>query len=479
MLEGLESVERIEDNLWKLPRDEGYGMKTHGLLLMSERLLEALEPDTVEQLKNVATLPGIFGPAMVMPDAHLGYGFPIGGVAAFDLDEGVISPGGVGFDINCGVRVMRTSLKIEDVRPRLRELTELLFRYVPSGLGSKSKLRLTDAQLTDALLGGARWAVEQGFGIEEDVEFCEEGGRLDGASVEHVSKEAYKRGKPQLGTLGSGNHFLEVQVVDEVYDPCLGLEKGDITVMVHCGSRGCGHQICTDHLKVLGSAYKKYGISLKDRQLACAPIHSREGENYLGAMAAAANYAWANRQIIMHWVREAFCELFGGDVDELGMRLIYDVAHNIAKMERHTYDGETREVCVHRKGATRALPAGHEAVPKVYADIGQPVLIPGSMGTPSFILVGGPRAMELSFGSACHGAGRVMSRSRAKKTYSSSSVSKGLSEKGIVLRAASSDVISEEAPQVYKDSEAVVNVVHSLGVAKKVARLMPLGVVKG
>ncbi|MHC1570734.1 MAG: RtcB family protein [Methermicoccaceae archaeon] len=475
----IEGIERIEENLWRLARDEEYGMRTHGLLLMSEPLLDALEPDTVVQLKNVATLPGIFGPAMVMPDAHLGYGFPIGGVAAFDLDEGVISPGGVGFDINCGVRVMRTSLKVEQVRPHLKELTELLFRYVPSGLGSKSRLRLTDSQLTDILLEGSRWAVEQGFGIEDDLDRCEEGGVLEGASAAHVSKQAYKRGRPQMGTLGSGNHFLEVQVVDEVYDPCLGIEKGDITVMIHCGSRGCGHQICTDHLKVLNRASKEYGIPLKDKQLACAPIRSKEGESYLSAMAAAANYAWANRQTIMHWVREAFCEVFGGDIDELGMRLIYDVAHNIAKMEQHTYDGETRRVCVHRKGATRALPAGHDAIPKAYRDVGQPVLIPGSMGTASFILVGEKRAMELSFGSACHGAGRVMSRTRAKKTFSSASVSKSLSERGIVLRAASQGVVSEEAPQVYKDSEAVVDVMHSLGVARKVARLMPIGVVKG
>ncbi|MHC1593313.1 MAG: RtcB family protein [Methermicoccaceae archaeon] len=475
----IEDIEKVEENLWRLPRDESYGMNTDGMLLMSERLLEALEPDTVVQLKNVATLPGIFGPAMVMPDAHLGYGFPIGGVAAFDLEEGVISPGGVGFDINCGVRVMKTSLKIEQVRPRLKELTELLFKYVPSGLGSKSKLRLSDAQLTDVLLGGSRWAVEQGFGIEEDIDTCEEGGKLDGASVAHISEQAYKRGRPQLGTLGSGNHFLEVQVVDEVYDPCLGIEKGDITVMVHCGSRGCGHQICTDHLKVLNRACKRYGIPLKDRQLACAPIQSEEGERYISAMNAAANYAWANRQTIMHWIREAFCEVFGGDADELGLKLIYDVAHNIAKMEEHSYEGETRKVCVHRKGATRALPAGHKAVPKVYRDTGQPVLIPGSMGTASFILAGEKRAMDLSFGSACHGAGRVMSRTSAKKRFSSESVSKSLSEKGIVLRAASPGVVSEEAPGVYKDSEAVVDVVHSLGVARKVARLMPLGVVKG
>ncbi|RLG22924.1 RNA-splicing ligase RtcB [Methanosarcinales archaeon] len=471
------NFERINEYMWRIPKDEKYGMRSDAVLFVSELLLRELESDAITQLKNVATLPGIVGPAMAMPDVHMGYGFPIGGVAAFDDEEGVISPGGVGFDINCGVRILRTPLKKEEVIPKMRELTEVLFRNVPSGVGSEGKLRVGERELREVLVKGSEWAVENGYGVKEDLVHCENGGRMKEASYEHVSREAFKRGKPQLGTLGSGNHFLEIQYVAEVYDDVYGFEEGDVTVMIHCGSRGCGHQICTDHLKVLTNAYRKYGIELKDRQLACAPVNSPEGMNYFSAMAAAANYAWANRQIITHWVRESFSQCLGVAEDDI--ELVYDVAHNIAKHEYHTYQGKKRGVYVHRKGATRALPKGHPDVPPAYRKVGQPVLIPGSMGTPSFILKGGEKALELSFGSACHGSGRVMSRHEAKSKFSGAKLIKELEGQGVIVRAASKAVVAEEAPDAYKDSSEVVDVVHNLGIATKVVMLKPMGVVKG
>jgi len=428
-------------------------------------------------------LPGIQKYSMAMPDAHSGYGFPIGGVAAFDRDTGIISPGGVGYDINCGVRIIRTNLTADEVRPRMKDLIDLLFNDIPSGVGSKSKIRASDNELYDALLHGAKWAVESGYGVKEDIEHCEENGFMKSADPSKVSDKARKRGKPQFGTLGSGNHFLEVQYVDEVYDEAVaktfGLEKGQVTIMIHCGSRGAGHQICDDYLKILERATQKYGIVLPDRQLACAPAESTEGQNYFKAMAAGANYAWANRQVITHWVREAFSQFFGRDMDYLGMHLIYDVAHNVAKLEEHIIDGEKKMVYVHRKGATRAFPPGHRDVPSVYRNVGQPVLIPGSMGTPSFVLHGTEKAMELTFGSACHGAGRVSSRSAALKAFRGEDIQKQLAAKGISVRAFQPSVIAEEAPAVYKSSEDVVDVVHQLGIASKVVKLMPMGVAKG
>jgi tRNA-splicing ligase RtcB (3'-phosphate/5'-hydroxy nucleic acid ligase) len=476
-------VTKVNDYTWDIPTTYKKGMRVPGRIFVSSKLLANLEHETLEQTANVATLPGIQKYSMAMPDAHSGYGFPIGGVAAFDRDTGIISPGGVGYDINCGVRIIRTNLTADEVRSKMKDLIDLLFHDIPSGVGSKSKIRASDKELDDALLYGAKWAVESGYGVKEDIEHCEENGFMKSADPSKVSDKARKRGKPQFGTLGSGNHFLEVQCVDEVYDEAVaktfGLEKGQVTVMIHCGSRGAGHQICDDYLKILERATHKYGIVLPDRQLACAPAESTEGQNYFKAMAAGANYAWANRQVITHWVREAFSQFFGRDMDDLGMDLIYDVAHNVAKLEEHTIDGEKKMVYVHRKGATRAFPPGHRDVPSVYRNVGQPVLIPGSMGTPSFVLHGTEKAMEVTFGSACHGAGRVSSRSAALKAFRGEDIQKELAAKGISVRAFQPSVIAEEAPAVYKSSEDVVDVVHQLGIARKVVKLMPMGVAKG
>jgi tRNA-splicing ligase RtcB len=476
-------VRKLSDNDWEIPEGHIPNMRVPGRLFVSESLLESIEPETIDQIANVATLPGIQKYSMAMPDAHLGYGFAIGGVAAFDTEEGIISPGGVGFDINCGVRLIRTNLQKEEVVPYIKELTDELFKNVPAGVGAKSRFRASDRELDSAFLEGAKWAVEAGYGVEADVEHCEGYGFLEGADTSHVSTKARKRGKPQLGTLGSGNHFLEVQYVDEIYDSevasSFGLEEGQVTVMVHCGSRGAGHQICTDHLKELSQAVKKYGIEIPDKQLACAPAQSKEAQNYFKAMLCAANYAWANRQMITHWTRESFENVLGRDADDMGMSLLYDVAHNVAKLEEHSIDGRKKEVYVHRKGATRAFPAGHPEVPSAYRDVGQPVLIPGSMGTPSFILCGAKEAMDVSFGSACHGAGRVMSRAHAKKEFRGESIKENLEAHGITVRATHPSVIAEEAPGVYKSSSEVVNVVHELGIARKIARVIPLGVAKG
>ncbi len=474
---------KINDFTWDVPMTYKSGMRVPGRIFVSHKLLAGLEYETLEQTANVATLPGIQKYSMAMPDAHSGYGFPIGGVAAFDRNTGIISPGGVGYDINCGVRIIRTNLTVNDVRPRMKELIELLFRDIPSGVGSKSKIRASDKELSDAFLHGAKWAVESGYGVREDIERCEENGFMNAADPSKVSEKARTRGKPQFGTLGSGNHFLEVQYVDEVYDPevarVFGLHKGQVTVMIHCGSRGAGHQICDDYLKILERATRKYGIVLPDRQLACAPAESTEGQNYFKAMAAGANYAWANRQVITHWVREAFSRFFGRDMDELGMDIVYDVAHNVAKLEEHTINGEKKMVYVHRKGATRAFPPEHPDVPAVYRKVGQPVLIPGSMGTPSFVLHGNQKAMELTFGSACHGAGRVSSRGAALKAFRGEHIQKELAARGISVIATQPSMIAEEAPGVYKSSDEVVDVIHQLGIASRVVKLMPMGVAKG
>jgi tRNA-splicing ligase RtcB len=473
-------VTKITDYIWEIPTSYKQGMRVPGRLFVSPKLLEGIERETLEQTANVATLPGILKYSMAMPDAHQGYGFPIGGVAAFGREKGIISPGGVGYDINCGVRILRTNLDLEEVRPSMRELIDLLFHEIPSGVGSKSKIRASDRELDEAFLHGARWAVERGYGCEADLEHCEEYGYMKAADSSKVSEKARHRGKPQFGTLGGGNHFLEIQYVEKIFEEraarVYGLREGQVTVMIHCGSRGAGHQICTDYLHVMEQATRKYGIRLPDKQLACAPAESKEAQDYFKAMASAANYAWANRQVITHWVRETFHRFFKKDLD---LDLIYDVAHNVAKLEEHLIDGEKKMVYVHRKGATRAFPPKHADLPKVYQEIGQPVLIPGSMGTPSYILHGTHQAMETTFGSACHGAGRVSSRAAAKHEFRGEKIQKELAARGITVRATHPSVIAEEAPGVYKSSEEVVEVVHQLGIARKVARLLPIGVAKG
>jgi tRNA-splicing ligase RtcB len=472
-------LNKVDDYIFEVPIGHQKGMRVPGRIFISEKLLEQVESGTIDQVANVATLPGIVNYSMAMPDAPLGYGFPIGGVAAFREDGGVISPGGVGFDINCGVRMLRTDLRANDAVPMISNLVEDLFHDVPSGVGAKGRLRVSEHELDEAFTRGAAWAVEAGFGVPADLEHCEENGSLAGAKTEHVSLKARKRGRPQLGTLGSGNHFLEIQRVDKIFDEVLaerfGLFEGQVTVMIHCGSRGAGHQICTDHLQVLSKAVKKYGIELPDKQLACAPLGTPEAENYFGAMAAAANYAWANRQIISHWTREVFDRYF----HDAKLDLVYDVAHNVAKIEEHSVDGSKERLYVHRKGATRAFGPGRPEIPDAYRDVGQPVIIPGSMGTPSYVLCGSEGAMRLTFGSACHGAGRIMSRTQAKKTYAGTEVKETLTRRGIKVMATHPKMLAEEAPEVYKPSDEVVDVVHNLDIARRVAMVVPLGVSKG
>ncbi|HMK47021.1 MAG TPA: RtcB family protein [Methanocella sp.] len=471
---------KIKDGIYELPVNTKPGMLVPGRIFLSDKLIGDLEEGAINQVANVATLPGIQKYSMAMPDAHVGYGFPIGGVAAFDKEKGVISPGGVGFDINCGVRLLRSPLRLEEVKGHTDTLIGRLYDEVPSGVGSESKFRASDDILAQVFEYGSRWAVENGYGIKSDLDHCEENGEMKGADATKVSKKAHDRGKPQLGTLGSGNHFLEIQLIEKVYDAAaakaFGLEEGGITVMIHCGSRGAGHQICTDYVRTLEQAARKYGIKLYDRQLACAPLTSKEAMDYFAAMAAGANYAWANRQMISHWVRQAFNKHYNRD---LKMELVYDVAHNVAKFEQHVVDGEKKQLCVHRKGATRAFPAGRPELPPVYRDIGQPVIIPGSMGSASYVLVGAENSLEMTFGSTCHGAGRVMSRSAAKKEMRGNEIKRELADRGIVVKAPNPLAIAEEAPEVYKDIDEVVEVVHGLGISRKVARLVPLAVAKG
>ena len=472
-------INKIDDNIYEVPIGYRPGMRVPGRIFVSEALRAMVEPGTVDQVANVATLPGIVKYSMAMPDAHLGYGFPIGGVAAFREDGGIISPGGVGFDINCGVRLLRTDLDSKLVQPLINTLIDALFEAIPSGLGATGRLKASDQQLTEAFTSGSKWAVEQGYGVEADVTHCEESGQMEGADPAQVSAKARKRGRPQLGTLGSGNHFLEIQRVEEIFDEekakQFGLFKGQITIMIHCGSRGAGHQICTDHLEVLNQAVKKYNIEIPDKQLACAPLGSPEAERYFGGMVCAANYAWANRHIIAHWTREVFERYF----PEASLDLVYDVAHNVAKIEEHDVDGKRMRLYVHRKGATRAFGPSRKEVPATYRSVGQPVLIPGSMGTASYVLCGNDNALNVSFGSACHGAGRVMSRSRATRLFNGKDVKAALNLQGIVVKATSPAMLAEEAPQVYKPSGDVVDVVHNLKIATKVAKLVPIGVSKG
>ncbi|WP_457591576.1 RtcB family protein [Geoglobus sp.] len=476
-------LRKVTDYKWELPKSYKAGMRVPAYFYINRKLMGILERDAVEQAANVATMPGIQKASLVMPDVHVGYGFPIGGVAGFDAEDGVVSPGGVGFDINCGVRLLTTNLKVDDVKPKIKTLIDELFVAVPSGVGSEGKLRVTDRELDEIFVDGVRWAIENGYGYDEDADRCEENGALEGAKPEVVSKKARDRGRGQLGTLGSGNHFLEVQYVDKVYDEetarVFGLEEGMVTVMIHTGSRGLGHQVCTDFLSVLDRAVRKYRIKLPDRQLACAPINSREGQDYFGGMAASANFAWTNRQIITHWVRETFQKVFGMSEEDLGMNLVYDVAHNIAKFETHMVDGEKVRVVVHRKGATRAFGPGSREIPQRYRDVGQPVIIPGSMGTPSYVLVGTEKAMEETFGSTCHGSGRVMSRAAAKRRLRGDRIRAELMKDGIYVRATHGALLAEEAPQAYKKSDDVVDVVDKAGISRIVARLRPLGVAKG
>lgn len=477
-------LQQLDPCRYQIPASHHPGMRVPGRIYANEKLLkDILNDKALEQVVNVAFLPGIVGQSMAMPDMHWGYGFPIGGVAATDPRVGgVISPGGVGFDINCGVRFLRTNFQFKEMAEYLRDLVAVLFDHVPSGMGSKGGWRLSLPDIKQVLAKGAKWVVDQGYGISSDLEATEDYGAISQADPQAVSERAYERGRSQLGTLGSGNHFLEVQVVDEIFDAQvaeeLGLFKGQVTVMIHCGSRGLGYQVCDDYCHRMGKCLEKYHIHVPDRQLACAPVESPEGQEYLGAMRGAANYAFANRQYIMHQVRKSFEKIFKKTWETMDLNLIYDVAHNIAKIENHKVDGRQRPLCVHRKGATRAFPPGHPELAARYQKIGQPVIIPGDMGRYSYLLIGVESAAE-TFYSCCHGAGRVMSRSKAAKTFKMKDILKDLEDKGIVIQAQSKATVIEEASGVYKDVSEVVEVVAQAGLSKKVCRMRPVGVVKG
>ena len=480
------SLEKIDDNRWRIPKSHDPGMRVPGLIFADEHLLKDIRHDqAMQQVVNVAHLPGIVRASLAMPDIHWGYGFPIGGVAAMDPEHGgVVAPGGIGFDINCGVRLIKTNLMLDDVQPKLRRLVRTLFDTIPCGVGMSGDITVNREQHREVMTRGSRWIVEEkGYGVPEDLEHTESRGAVDGAEPSQVSNRAYQRGSDQLGTLGSGNHFLEVQVVDTIFDEeaakVFGLGVGQVTVMMHSGSRGFGYQVCDDYLDVVERAMSKYGISVPDRQLACVPVHSEEGRAYLGAMRCAANYAWANRQCLMHLARKAFEKVFAKPWQELGLRLIYDVAHNIAKLERHKVNGGVKTVLVHRKGATRAFPPGHPEIPKDYQSVGQPVIIPGDMGRNSYLLAGTDGAMEQTFGTVCHGAGRAMSRAAAVKDAAGRSIEKELEQQGIIVMGRGRKGIAEEQPKAYKDVNDVVRVIHNAGLAQRVARMRPLGVIKG
>lgn len=479
-------LEKIDDFRWRVPKSYRNEMNTDGVLYASEKLMKDIRNDqALEQLANVATLPGIVGYSMSMPDTHWGYGFPIGGVAAFDVNTGIVSPGGVGYDINCGVRLIRSDLREEEVLPRIDRLTDELFRLVPSGMGSKSAVvKVSDSELEEVVTKGAQWALKRGFATRADIEHIEEHGRIDGADPEQVTPRARVRGCPQIATLGAGNHFLEVQVVEEIFDPRIAqvfgiLEVGQVTVMVHTGSRGFGYQVCDDSLEIMQRAAQKYGIRLLDRQLACAPLQSPEAQAYLGAMRCAVNYAFANRQVITYALRQAFENVFGQGWEKLGLSLVYDVAHNIAKFEEHEVNGQRKKLCVHRKGATRAFPAGNPFIPDDYRETGQPVLVPGDMGSCSYLLVGTETAMRETWGSTCHGAGRMMSRKQALKRITGEQLIQELHDQGITVKANSKKTVAEEAPFAYKDVSEVVDACQGAGISRKVAKLRPVGVVKG
>ncbi len=476
---------RLSEYLWEIPRTFRPDMNVPARIYADDELLEQAFGDrTMEQLVNTAALPGVVKHVLVMPDAHQGYGPPIGGVVATRQDTGVISPGAVGYDINCGVRLLATDLEAAAVQPVIPDLISSLYHHIPSGVGEKGGIRnISGRELDDLLAKGAAWMVKAGYGHAADTEHMEEGGAMDGADPSTVSSRAKQRGGPQVGTLGSGNHFIEIQEVTDVYDEAVartfGLWQGQLVVSIHSGSRGLGHQVCSDYVRSLQSAVQKYGIRLPDRELVCAPFHSPEGKAYFGAMASAANYAWANRQGMTHLARRAFEQVLAGKVKRWELRTVYDVAHNIAKLEEHVVDGARLRLVVHRKGATRAFGPGHPHVPRAYREVGQPVLVPGDMGTASYVLVGTADALEESFGSSCHGAGRVMSRSAAKRQIRGTELRARLESQGIAVRAASMPGLAEEAPEAYKDIDAVIRVVSGAGLAHRVARMRPLAVMKG
>lgn len=482
---GNHEVVKEGDFRYVVTKDESKGMIVPVTIYADDSLISKMALDrTIDQAANVATLKGVVKHVVVLPDGHEGYGFPVGGVAGMDLEEGVISPGGVGYDINCGVRLIRTNLREKEVRPKLKDLVNELFTAIPSGVGSSSPRKVTGSELDDVLVEGVKWTVQNGYGWDSDIDVCEENGCMKGADPTSVSEHAKKRGGLQLGTLGSGNHFLEVQKVDKIFDQraarAMGIEQDQVTVLIHCGSRGFGHQVCSDYLKISEKKIRDSGIRIVDRELACVPNNSKEGESYRKAMYSALNFAWSNRQMITHWTRDTFEKVMRMTEADLDMKLVYDVSHNIAKVERHAVDGEgTRDLVIHRKGATRAFPAGDSHIPDKYQDIGQPIFIPGSMGTASWILLGNSKSLELSFGSTAHGAGRTMSRSAARRNYTTESVRKNLESKGVYIKALSREGMVEETPEAYKDVDSVVEVSHSLGIATKVARLVPIGVIKG
>lgn len=476
-----DEIIKVRDNVWEIPSSYKKAMRVPGRLYIED--INDIDDGAIEQVANVACLPGVQKFSIGLPDIHFGYGFSIGGVGAFNYNNGVVSPGGVGFDINCGVRMLRTNLTEEDIKPHLKELVDKLFANIPSGLGSKGKIRLKENEIDDVLKYGAEWAVDNGYGWKDDLKFLEENGRILDADPDKVSNKAKKRGIPQLGSLGSGNHFLELQKVDEIFNEeaakAFGIVAGTITIMIHSGSRGCGHQVCSDYLRKMDKAYKAHKINLPDRQLACAPLDSTEAQDYLHAMFAAANYAWANRQMMTHWIRQSFEDVFNKSAVDMGMTTIYDVAHNIAKKEVHTVKNSKMEVLVHRKGATRAFGPGRIEIPQEYRSIGQPVLIPGTMGTASYILHGTDVAMEETFGSTAHGAGRVLSRTSAKKQFTPEGIEKDLQSKGIEVRANTAPVLAEEAPGAYKNVDTVVKTSDMTGIAKLVAKVIPIAVTKG
>ncbi|MFH1847369.1 MAG: RtcB family protein [Candidatus Omnitrophota bacterium] len=477
-------LEKIDDYRWKIPVQYSSGMRVPGIVFSDENMLNNIIRDNaLEQVANAAYLPGIVKASMAMPDIHWGYGLPIGGVVATDIEEGgVVSPGGVGYDINCGVRLIRTDLLYEDIKDEIKHLVNALYSKVPTGVGSTGKIKVDFKEEKQILVKGAKWAVEKGYGWSEDLEHAEEQGAISGADPSKVSNRAYERGRAQSGTLGSGNHFLEIQVVDRIYDretaKEYGISEGQVAIMIHTGSRGFGHQICSDYAAGMIKLLSKFHISIPDRQLACVPVKSEEGRAYLGAMRCAANYAWANRQVITHLTREVFSNVFGESSRSLGMKLVYDVAHNIAKIEKYEINGKSRSLCVHRKGATRAFPPGHEDIPKDYQKAGQPVIIPGDMGRYSFLLAGTEKAQE-TFYSTCHGAGRLLSRAAAKKVTQGRNIARELADKNIIVRYTGRETLQEEVPEAYKDAQNVVDVVQEAGISRKIARMRPVGVIKG
>jgi tRNA-splicing ligase RtcB (3'-phosphate/5'-hydroxy nucleic acid ligase) len=475
-------IKKVNDFLWEIPKEKP--MNVPGRIYASEKMLNKIREDSaVEQVKNVAQLPGIIQNSMAMPDIHWGYGFPIGGVAAFDMNDGIISPGGVGYDINCGVRLLKTGLSKSDVQNKIKNIIQQFFKYIPSGVGSTGRLKVSDFELKQVMKKGARWAVENGYGDNSDLEKIEEYGEMKGANPDAVSDRAIKRGRPQLGTLGSGNHFVEVQYIEKIFDDSLagrlGLFEGQIAITIHTGSRGFGHQVCDDYIRNMIQASAKYGINLPDRQLCCAPISSPEGRQYFSAMVCAVNFAFANRQIISYWVQEALMRALHMSPKDMKVSTVYEVAHNIAKMETHDIDRKKVKCCVHRKGATRAFGPGRKELPEIYRDIGQPVLIPGDMGRASYVLIGTEGAMQQTFGSTCHGAGRVLSRKKAKKIAHGRSIKKELEDLGVFVMASSHATMAEEMPEAYKDVSDVVDAVVGAGISKKVAKLKPLGCIKG